>query len=84
MDIDTVLEEARARRTLPDPAARRMIRREAGLTLRDVAGVCGVTVAAASRWETGDTNPDRQHAVVYADLLRRLREEVLSSLGERP
>jgi DNA-binding transcriptional regulator YiaG len=63
---------------LPSPAARRRIRRRAGLSLRDVARLVGVSVAAASRWETGEMSPNREHSLVYGDLLRRLREEVLT------
>jgi DNA-binding transcriptional regulator YiaG len=76
--IDAALDRSRQRRRLPPPAARRSIRDLAGLVLGDIAQELGVSIAAVSRWETGDRYP-RDPALLerYLALLERLAREGL-------
>ena len=68
---DALLEHVRSQRRLPLPSHRRRIREEAGVSLRAVAAVLGVTHTAVAAWERGAT--PREHSGEYADLLDELR-----------
>jgi DNA-binding transcriptional regulator YiaG len=68
---DELLAQVRARRSLPSAAERRRIREEAGVSLRDVAAVLGVSHSLVRHWELGGT-PRKQRAA-YGDLLEELR-----------
>jgi transcriptional regulator with XRE-family HTH domain len=57
---------------LPEPDARRMIRRQAGLTIVDVARVLGVDPSTISRWERGVVPPRGVALLVYARFLLEL------------
>ena len=52
----------------------RRLRQSLGLTLRDIAHACGVSVPAVSLWERGQRLPSAARAeklaTVFADLLR--------------
>ncbi len=61
-----------ARRALPPPPRRRELRESAGVSLREVADVCGVSQTAVSHWEAGTKTPRGQHLTDYADVLRLL------------
>lgn len=76
--IESVLERARARRRLPEPAERRRLREEAGLSQADVAAVVGVGRPEVTRYENGERSPRGEALVRYEKLLRRLRREVAS------
>jgi DNA-binding transcriptional regulator YiaG len=69
---EELLEQVRSQRRLPRPAERRRIREEAGVSLRSVAAVLGVTHQAVQNWERGATPRDR--AGDYARLLEDLRQ----------
>ncbi len=58
---------------LPAPAQRRGIRIGAGATLRDIAEELRVTPMTILRWERGDADPRRAHAIAYRRLLDMLR-----------
>jgi transcriptional regulator with XRE-family HTH domain len=66
----------RLRASLPNPAARRVIREAGGLAQADLAHALGVTAAAISRWEAGTRSPRREHLIAYATLLARLERAV--------
>jgi transcriptional regulator with XRE-family HTH domain len=68
-----VLALARARTALPAPECRRRIRRDAGLTLDEIAAALGVHPATVSAWELGTRTPGRRIAGQYAALLAELR-----------
>jgi len=70
---DELLERVRARRQLPSVVERRKIREEAGVSLRDLAAVLGVSHSLVRYWESGGT--PREHRVAYAELLARLKDE---------
>ena len=74
-DVTTrqVLQLTEARRLLRSGEARE-IRQAAGLSLHEVARVCGVTPGAASRWERGERRPTGDAAVSFAALLAKIRE----------
>jgi len=71
------MEKVRTRRRLPPPNVRRLIRQQAGVSLRDVAEVIGVTQPTVTRWELGLRSPERgPHLDAYLALLDRLMSEV--------
>jgi len=72
------LEQARALRRLPSPAARRHLREQAGLSQHDIARELGVTREAVSLWEAGHHMPRPDTALAYLALLDRLSREALS------
>lgn len=63
-----------AERRLPSPKERRRIRRDAGLTLKDVGEVLGVNEMTVSRWERGKAKPRGAVATTYRQLLDQLEE----------
>jgi DNA-binding transcriptional regulator YiaG len=69
---DQLLERVRARRSLPQAAERRRIREEAGVSLRDLAAVLGVSHSLVRYWEQGGT--PREQRAAYTELLARLKE----------
>lgn len=72
MSNEELIARCRARRTLRDtPALARALRKEAGLTLVEVAATLGVSHATVSRWETGQRVPRGDDAQRYLDLLRK-------------
>ena len=70
----TLIEQIKAAR-LPAPAERRSIREAAGVTLTEIADELGVTATAVMRWERG-TEPQRDRAIAYRQLLDALRDAV--------
>jgi len=73
--LDELLAHSRFRRTLPDPALRRLLRERAGLSQDDVASVLGVSRPAITRWETGKRTPRGPLLTQYVELLDRLAAE---------
>jgi len=71
------LEQARALRRLPSPAARRHLREQAGLSQYDIALELGVTREAVSFWEAGHHTPRPGTALAYLALLDRLAAEAV-------
>jgi transcriptional regulator with XRE-family HTH domain len=74
----TTLEEltnrVRIRRELPPPSARRLLRTAAGVSLRDVGQVVGVSHEAVRMWESGERTPRGRNLERYADVLRAFRD----------
>jgi len=58
---------------LPSGPTRRRIRRDARLSMREVARTLGVDVMTVKRWEGGAT-PTPEHAIAYRQLLDALEE----------
>ena len=75
LQLDQVLTQARVRKTLPAPRARRLLRERAGLSQADLAAVLGVSDGTISRWETGARYPRRAALTAYAEVLERLADE---------
>lgn len=73
--LDAALTEARRRRSLPRPEARRMLRVNAGLSQQQVADALGVRRPTVSRWETGARSPRGSALDAYLGVLRRLALE---------
>jgi DNA-binding transcriptional regulator YiaG len=67
---------ARARRRLPSPRVRRLLRQRAGLTPEQAAAILGVSRPCIVRWELGRREPRPRHVAVYLALLDRLAAEV--------
>lgn len=61
-------------RTLARSGRARDIRRAAKLSLSEVAGACGVSVATIHRWENGDRIPHGPPALSWAELMRALED----------
>lgn len=70
-----VIDEARARRSLPAPALAKAIREAAGVSQSAIARSLGVTRMTVSRWEAGFCRPSPEHLNAYADILRTLDAE---------
>jgi DNA-binding XRE family transcriptional regulator len=70
---DVAIATAEVRQLLATGTAE-LIRRRAGLSLGTVARVVGVEPSTVLRWERGNFFPAGDTAVVYAALLRELRE----------
>jgi hypothetical protein len=77
--LDDLLDEARARRSLPPVALRRLLRERAGLTQAELARSLDVDRATVSRWEAGIRAPRGRSWAAYAVLLERLDEETTNS-----
>ena len=75
MSKDNLLQRSRARRALR-PAVARALRREAQLSLAEMATALGVTDGTVSRWETGERRPRGVVADRYAALLRQLEADL--------
>jgi transcriptional regulator with XRE-family HTH domain len=73
-DVDALLARGNARRRLPEPRFRRMLRESAGVSQGDIAKALGVSRSAVSRWESGQRDPSST-LVPYVDLLDRLAAE---------
>jgi transcriptional regulator with XRE-family HTH domain len=58
------------------PAVARALRREARITLAEVADAIDVSEATISRWETGVRRPRGVHADRYVALLTRLEDDL--------
>jgi DNA-binding transcriptional regulator YiaG len=74
--LDAVEAKIAARRTLPPPRLRRMLREDLGLSQEDIAQVLGVHRETVSRWERGACYPRGRHLVAYVELLQRLKGQV--------
>ncbi|WP_395243382.1 helix-turn-helix domain-containing protein [Agromyces sp. MMS24-K17] len=70
-----VIDEARARRSLPAPALAKAIREAAGVSQSAVARTLGVNRMTISRWEAGFCRPSPEHLNAYSDVLRALEAE---------
>ncbi|MBI4345707.1 MAG: helix-turn-helix transcriptional regulator [Elusimicrobia bacterium] len=79
--LDAALDDARTRRRLPAPAARRRIRQRVGVTATAVARALGVTPASVTRWETGLRDPAERYLRRYIELLDRLVREAANGEG---
>lgn len=69
------LELADARRRLPPPPLRRVIRLRAGLTQQDLAGAVGTTRATIARWESGTRTPRGELLLAYVAVLELLNPQ---------
>jgi transcriptional regulator with XRE-family HTH domain len=75
--MDHLIEKVRTRRRLPPPEVRRMIRQQAGISLRELAQAIGVTQPTITRWELGLRSPERgPYFNAYLNVLDRLVDEV--------
>jgi transcriptional regulator with XRE-family HTH domain len=66
----------RTRRELPTPDVRRALRKAAGASQADVAGVIGVTPEAVGHWEAGTRTPKGRNLTSYVEVLRAFRKAV--------
>ena len=61
---------------LPSPAVRRETREAADVSIREAAEELHVAPMTLLRWERGDAQPRRAHAIAYRQFLDALREAV--------
>jgi transcriptional regulator with XRE-family HTH domain len=76
VEIAELLQRGRVRRSLPDPALRRLIRQRAGITPAELAEAIGVSRPAVVRWELGNRTPTGENLTRYAEVLSRLIAEI--------
>lgn len=69
-ELAAVVERVRRTR-LPDAARRRAVREGAGVTIREMAALCGVAPMSVCRWERG-VNPAPERAARYREVLDAL------------
>lgn len=62
-----------ARRKLPPPAVRRLLRETAGVSLAQVARAVGVSKQCVSQWELGSRRPSGERLERYIAVLDTLR-----------
>jgi DNA-binding transcriptional regulator YiaG len=70
--LDAAMARARARRRLPAPPARKLLRQGSGLSQQDVATALGVTREAVAQWEAGRRTPRALHLESYLAILEKL------------
>ena len=75
MTTDELLKVHRVRSWCRNGRARE-IRRQAGVSLRDIGGTVGVGASTVFRWERGRAVPTYRLALAYADLLDALAANV--------
>jgi DNA-binding transcriptional regulator YiaG len=75
--IQQLTERVRARRELPAPVVRRVIRQAAGVSLDDVGRAVGVSRQAVSLWEKGSRTPRGENLTAYVSVLHELQRAVL-------
>jgi DNA-binding XRE family transcriptional regulator len=74
MESSSVVAIARGRR-LARTGTGRLIRENAGVSVRQLAASLGINPSAVSRWERGERVPSGRHAERYALLLEQLGRE---------
>lgn len=72
METEEVVMLARLREMCANGTARK-IRVTSGVALSEVAAAVGVSWPCIWKWENGHRVPRDERALLYADLLRRLR-----------
>ena len=77
--VKTLRKRLRVRRELPPPAECRRLRLAAGISLREIADLVGVTPPAVLHWETERRRVSDEYLEAYVGVLRLLREEINSS-----
>ncbi len=71
-----LIDQLRAARRLPTPAACRAIRLAAGATQLQLADALGADRVSIARWETGERSPRGEMRLRYIALLDELRDAV--------
>ena len=74
-NFDDLVSRVRDSR-LPSPAVRRQLREAADVTIREAAAANEVAPMTYLRWERGQVQPRRQHAIRYRRFLNALSEVV--------
>lgn len=67
-----IRRRAALRRALPAPSERRRLRREARISLDDIAAAVGVTRECIRLWEVGKQEPHDRHVEPYLRALEAL------------
>lgn len=74
--LEDIIEKARARKDFPPPPIPALLRKQAGISQREIGEVCGVTESCISRWEAGLRVPRGEAGDRYVDLINRLAREL--------
>jgi hypothetical protein len=68
-----LLARVRSRRRLPFPEERRLIRKRARVSMRELGAAIGVSHVAIARWEAGAEPANPEHVAAYGRILAGLR-----------
>lgn len=79
VSLEELSQRIQTRRDLPPPPARKALRKAAGVSLSEVAGIVGVTRQAVSLWEAGERTPRAANAAAYLEVLREIKRAVAAS-----
>lgn len=79
--LETLLERTRTRRSLPDPATRRAIRKAARVSMHELAKALGVSHETISGWERGSYEPQGDNLTRYLHALRELEKAASEPLA---
>ncbi len=79
MTLEQLSRRIQTRRDLPPPPVRKALRKAAGVSLSEVAGIVGVTRQAVSLWEAGERTPRGANAAAYLEVLREIKRAVAAS-----
>lgn len=71
--VGALIARVRTGKALPEPAERKRIREQAGVSLRQAGAAVGVSFMAIVRWEAGAQPREPQHLLAYGRLLDELR-----------
>jgi transcriptional regulator with XRE-family HTH domain len=74
IDLEAIRRKRDARRALFEPAFRRALRLQAGLSQQDIADAVGVRRETISRWERGVRSPRGESLNAYARVLGAIAE----------
>jgi transcriptional regulator with XRE-family HTH domain len=74
--IQQALARTRARRGLPSPAARRLLREQSGLTQSELARLLDVSRPAVAKYENGTRTPRGDVALRYVEVLGEIAREL--------
>ena len=74
--VSSFIEEVALRRELPPPVLCEAIRKSAGVSLRRLAGVIGVSPQTLLNWERASSRPRARYLAAYTAALRALREQI--------
>jgi transcriptional regulator with XRE-family HTH domain len=81
--LEDALDAARARKQLPEPSLRRLLRERAGVSQAVLATAVGVDRASVSRWESGRRTPRGEQVERYRAVLQRLTGALVADAPQR-
>lgn len=80
--LDELTQRLQARRDLPPPEMRRLLRKAAGASQQDVARVLDVTRQSISLWEHGTRTPRGANLDAYLEVLRAFTQSFAKATND--